>query len=1459
MNSLIRNRKSRLAAISLLMFWLLLSWLIAGAVLQPRFTEVIQAESLSLNHQADSLAYDVSSSLLHLHDIPALIALNPIVPMAISRVDGDSPMPYLQRRQRWLDNVFLHSVDHHLDLASKSIGVDVLWVMNAAGDCIAASNAEQNNGFVGTNYADRSYFRMAMNNSHGYQYAMGRNSNIPGLYFSAPVMDEGRVVGVVAVKINLPRLANWINQADAFITDNYGVVVLARDPNLLMHRLPNAAFQQLSLDQMLTRYKRSAFPLLAIQSLGSRDYPQLLRFADKAQAILLQHRVIAEDGIHIYVLNRLDGIAEIAQERLNLFLLLAASGSILFLIFANRLQAARLRKQAAQEMTQTLSLLRATLESTSDGILVVDMQGNIITSNQRFSDLWRLSAEQRALRDDRILVESIRTQLENPRQFSERVAEIYRQPEQTAHDTLQFLDGRVFERDSYPQYLDIRVVGRVWNFRDISARRQAEAESRITNERLSLAIEASQLSLWDFDISSGMVTLDSHWAQMQGMAPGVTVCHARDLAKLMDVADVPRVSDALVAAMKGITPDFQQEFRVRSANGAWGWIQCMGRVVERRGDGWALRAIGTNLDVTERKIFEKQIHHLAFHDVLTGLPNRLALSEHLGKALARTRRHACSLALGMIDLDDFKPINDTWGHEAGDRLLQELARRLQGLLRSSDFLARLGGDEFVIVFEDLDEAQATTQLQAALTRLHQAVESPFEVAAATLANVGMTMGLALFPQDAEDDDSLMRQADAAMYQAKQNKFERIHWWRMGVVQADEPERAAVFEAYGEPAAQLLSKFSAAIEEVTRRFVVCLFDELALDPTACAILETLSPEERQRIRSGPADYLRFLLAPDTGKSMVIARAHDLGKLHALVGVSSSLQMQSLAVCRRLLGEHFNQIMMTSRERYQILLLAETRLQDAIQSELYAGQLTVDTYLQTLSRPLPVSGTLWIDAMRAEIDALGLLPGVLEVANSRPDSLGVFQIEAAAGAQSLTLQDILQDADYRPRFHSHSQGGNTLVARAWRTESMVTVASYAVGAEVRLWRDVLAPLGVRSGMAFPLLAEGGHPVAVVRLLGAHPHQFESPWMRQFCISLQQRWGAIWLHCRSTNAAVVPQAEAMRYRERLFAGGLRMDMQPIVDLRSGALVKVEALARLVMPDGQMIPPAVFLPLLGMVELDHLFRLGLDQALSHLAQWQETGLDIEVSVNLAPTTLLDADCPQWVEDALRRHAVAPQRLILELLESQSLELKAQDDVIAQLLGLGVKLAMDDLGSGYSSLQRLAALPFSTIKIDQSLLLRMRESPIQTLSLVSTIVQMGRDFERHIVVEGLEDEGMIEAARALGAHHGQGYGLARPMIAAEIPGWSLAHSALGDPVRIHHDLGALAYHWQSMHHGLRSHPCALQQCPLHAFLDEIGQGDSQAALWHQQLHTPCADAESAAAAAKLMDWLLQRVLTPPE
>jgi EAL domain-containing protein (putative c-di-GMP-specific phosphodiesterase class I) len=185
-------------------------------------------------------------------------------------------------------------------------------------------------------------------------------------------------------------------------------------------------------------------------------------------------------------------------------------------------------------------------------------------------------------------------------------------------------------------------------------------------------------------------------------------------------------------------------------------------------------------------------------------------------------------------------------------------------------------------------------------------------------------------------------------------------------------------------------------------------------------------------------------------------------------------------------------------------------------------------------------------------------------------------------------------------------------------------------------------------------------------------------------------------------------------------------------------------------------------------LFSLGLEQALHARHCWAQQGIDIDISVNMPPMALSDPRYVERVEQLLRSHDLEPRRLTLELLESGDLDVsERRDALLARFRATGVRLAEDDLGSGYSSLLRLDSFPFDEVKIDQGLLSGLGKAPRRALDFIQHLTRLAHDLGSLVVVEGLESPGLVEAAVILQADAGQGYGLARPMSADAVVDWA--------------------------------------------------------------------------------------------
>ena len=184
----------------------------------------------------------------------------------------------------------------------------------------------------------------------------------------------------------------------------------------------------------------------------------------------------------------------------------------------------------------------------------------------------------------------------------------------------------------------------------------------------------------------------------------------------------------------------------------------------RDSDRTPLAMVGISTDITDRKNHQRQLEHIAHYDCLTNLPNRLLLADRMRQAMAQELRYHHQMAVVYIDIDGFKAVNDTHGHDMGDRLLQCLSERMKRALREGDTLARIGGDEFIAVLLDLTEEDACPMI---LERLLEQASHPITLDGHPL-QVSASMGVTFFPQPGDiDADHLIRQADQAMYQAKQ--------------------------------------------------------------------------------------------------------------------------------------------------------------------------------------------------------------------------------------------------------------------------------------------------------------------------------------------------------------------------------------------------------------------------------------------------------------------------------------------------------------------------------------------------------------------------------------------------------------------------------------------------------------------------------------------------------------------
>jgi diguanylate cyclase (GGDEF)-like protein/PAS domain S-box-containing protein len=300
-------------------------------------------------------------------------------------------------------------------------------------------------------------------------------------------------------------------------------------------------------------------------------------------------------------------------------------------------------------------------------------------------------------------------------------------------------------------------VGAVLLARDIRARKRAEAALRKSEESYRTLFERNQAGVFRTSVDGTILDCNDAFARILGYASRGE-CIGRSMAG--HYAD-PRQRPGLLEALRahGVLSDLEVALRKADGGPAWGARQ------RRSAGGERCRARdleGTVIDITQRRNAESQIVYQALHDSLTGLPNRTLFYDRLTQALAQGRRHRDPLAVLFLDLDQFKVVNDTLGHAAGDRLLIEIASRLQQAVRGSDTVARVGGDEFTFLLPGIERPEDAARTAQ---KILDAVSRPLEIDGHPLY-VTTSIGISLFPADGEEAEALLSSADIAMYRAK---------------------------------------------------------------------------------------------------------------------------------------------------------------------------------------------------------------------------------------------------------------------------------------------------------------------------------------------------------------------------------------------------------------------------------------------------------------------------------------------------------------------------------------------------------------------------------------------------------------------------------------------------------------------------------------------------------------------
>jgi diguanylate cyclase (GGDEF)-like protein len=738
----------------------------------------------------------------------------------------------------------------------------------------------------------------------------------------------------------------------------------------------------------------------------------------------------------------------------------------------------------------------------------------------------------------------------------------------------------------------------------------------------------------------------------------------------------------------------------------------------------------------------------AERDALTGLRNHGAFQRELGAAISVAGERPFGVL--MLDLDRFKNYNDTLGHPAGDDLLAEVARAIESSIRAGDRAYRYGGDEFAVILPEsgrLGTEEVAERIRATVDGLRDPRGGPV---------VTISVGVACYPEDGTEKDTLVETADAALYLAKGSRLRSVRDPLMAALDAT----AGVVLEGGDA--------DALIETILARAARLL-------GTAHAYLYLADATgAKLEVRAGRGlfeDSVGFSMPVDSGLAGAVftsgrpvvvddyaafggrlSRYADMS-IGAVVGVPLTARGRVVGVIGLASGGdgrswhepeveallRFAQLASIALENARLQREAERRPTDPV-----TGLPARERLLSTITDALR-----WDGSDIEGPDPIGVILLDIDRFKVINESLGHAAGDTVLAEVGRRIAGVLEECDMVARFGGDEFGILVRPALDERVgeiaERVLTELKTPLELDGRLW-FISASMGYALGLPGASSASDLLREAEVALVQAQKEP----------VSRITRFDPL----RSQEALERLDMEA-DLRAGLERDELVVHYQPIVDLRTERVVGFEALVRWQHPDRGLVPPAAFIPLAE--ETDLIIPLGaivLEKACRQARAWREQwpGERLVMSVNLSPRQFADPGLVQSIAAVLRETGLEPSALELEITETAVMDRsEAGMRALGELRALGVRLVLDDFGTGYSSLAYLRHLPLDTIKIDRSFVTELDEAD-RNVAIVQAVLSLAHGMGISVVAEGIETRRQAARLRELGCDLGQGYLWARPL-----------------------------------------------------------------------------------------------------
>ena len=1045
----------------------------------------------------------------------------------------------------------------------------------------------------------------------------------------------------------------------------------------------------------------------------------------------------------------------------------------------------------AAEVARSKALLNATLESSADGLLVVDREGIASAFNRRFVEMWGIPETLLANPEDARLLEFVLNQLSDPDAFLKKVRDLYALPEAESFDTLVFQDGRVFERYSRPERLDGHVVGRVWSFRDVTARARSETALRESEARYRTLTEQLRVNVWQKDRDGRYVSCNQRYAEALGLTPETIIGHRDEDFYPADLAAKYRADDLQV-----VSSGRPLEAEERWTDGVQErWLHTTKvPLVDAQGQG--IGSIGIGRDITERKKAEEALRasEERWRTIVQNEPECVKVLDLEGRLLEMN-----PAGLAMIQAT----FEQVAGRPVGEMVAEEDRSAFDEMVA-----AVFRGETRHLVFDMIGLERRRLTLET--------TSVPLRETTGTLV-VRALLGVTRDVTERKRAEEALRESERALREAQA-------LGRMGSYVYDFPSDAwsssevldgifGIDATYGRNFKGWLELVDVAQREEMATYFQRLVAEHARFGRDYRIVRRSDGEERWVHGLGVLEYA----ADGSPRRLygtiqdITERKRDEERLTRAAAVFSSSREGFVITNDKGEVEEINEAFaaITGYDRTDMIgrnmrFLQSGRHDHAFYQEMW----------QELVRTGQWQGEIWNRRKDGTIFPEWLSISVVRGERSRVAGyVGVFsdistlkateeKLEHLARHDPLTdLPNRLLLASYLGQAVSRSRrsgrSGAVLFLDLDRFKNVNDSLGHAAGDEIlqstaRLLRerlrdgDLIARLG---GDEFIVLLEdidGPQAAAAVAidLIDRFRHPFLLGNGREVYVGLSigisvfpadgDRTEVL---IQNADAALYEAKERGRstfrfYSEALTVAanerlaleselrrGLALDQfllhyQPVVRLADGRIEGVEALLRWQSPERGLVMPSSFI---GVAEETGLIvPLGeevLRRSCRQMRSWLDAGLPFgTMAVNVSPRQLLQQDLEVRVEAILAEAGLEAGYLELEITESSIMEQGAEAEArLAALKSLGVRLAIDDFGTGYSSLSHLRRFPIDTFKIDRSFIGNVPDDRTQR-EIVLTIISLARQLGLHVVAEGVETERQVAFLRENACDSAQGH-----------------------------------------------------------------------------------------------------------